>query len=207
MYCPTCRTPLQFSNPIREDESCSVCGYKPYSDGVFLFNDTQLFADVDRERDNILWRVKSGSIVWPVYHDGKCDAPSRSGIQFEEVSRAMVDDGMGITRFMVRGRRLLERDYILHDNNLHQVLVNHQHMVGNIMLRSALLHSGMIYAEEVKYFGIDARVGFFDSLYAYEFPKPFASDNGWIMGFLTHFSNVIADDVDMEQDDDISDGV
>lgn len=168
---------------------------------TYLFNDIQVFSDTLRERDNIVWRVAKGVDIFPLVHDGKCEGGT-SSVPFEELRISNVDDGTGVYRFKVCERRTLDRDYFLHDDNLHRIIMSPGRLLG-LDTRNALIQDQIIDRESVKYYGIDVRVNFFESLYAYKFPKPFYTpEHGWVVGFLVHDRNVIAHDVDMENNDD-----
>jgi hypothetical protein len=209
MNCPHCGSTVA---SIRASGRCGVCDspittIKNGNTGfsltklryTYLFNDVQVFGDNTRERDNIIWKAPKNAFIFPLYMDGKCGDGSRS-VPFEELGASSIDDDTGVYRFKVMERKMLEKDFFMHDDNLHGIHL----MPGTPIswdLRNAVMMDGMVTVDDIKYYGIDAKVAFFGSLYAYKFPNPFSTEHGWTVGFLIRAENVLAHDVDMIDDD------
>lgn len=204
----------------------------------FLFS--QLFEDTERERDNIVWRIRVGAPVWPVVRY----------VQQAEAMWTMFRSGfVGMPVARVDHRTTLEADYLCHDNALHRVLLNNispteitrinnwlkvfdydysvdeegvidgfytdgSSASGIVNFRdygtavsqnkwySDLHDAGFI--PEVFHYTVGANrliKIFSDNLYAYELPGSNYDDDGnSVMGFIARGDDLVADYVEMEDD-------
>lgn len=208
----------------------------------FLFS--QVFEDTERERDNIVWRIRAGAPVWPV---------KRHIMEAEAMWCMFANEMVGMPVARVDERTTLETDFFCHDNALHRVLLNNisdseverinrwfeafeydrrierdgpylilrgEYRDGTSASRSLdfvdygsgtyqnqwykeLFKAGFVPQLFEYTVGADRLIKIFSNdIYAYELPGGRYDDEGYqIMGFLARASDLIADYVEIEDND------